>query len=169
MEPVFENRYFDNHHMLAEFGRKYLLGPRMPVAIVTGLLYLFLLIPAIHTGTFREDRFFFLAIGAVLLVSFFIPHFYARAALRGAKKNNDGVLPETVITFGEAIELREGPVCITIEYHKIVKAVRLKHSYVLMTSRRSGVLLRPECFTKGSFEELLVFLREKRPDLEFPR
>lgn len=168
MEPAFENRSFDTHHMLAEFARKYSLGPRIPTVIISGLLYLFSLIPAVVSGSFREDGFFFVTIGIVLVVMFFLPHYYAWSILRGAKMNNDGILPETVITFGDTIELREGPVSVTVEYRKIVKVVRLKHSYVLMTSRRSGVLLRPECFTKGSFAQFKAFIREKCPNVMIP-
>jgi hypothetical protein len=62
----------------------------------------------------------------------------------------------------------ESMVHLTIEYRKIVRVVRLKHSYLLMTSRRTGVLLDPNGFTKGTFEEFKQFLRQKRPDLTIP-
>ena len=57
---------------------------------------------------------------------------------------------------------------ITVEYRKIVRVLRLKHSYVLMIGKRNGVMLDPKGFTKGAFEEFKHFLREKRPDLTIP-
>jgi transcriptional regulator with XRE-family HTH domain len=75
---------------------------------------------------------------------------------------------ETVIAFGETIEIHEGMVHLTIEYRKSVREVRLKHSYMLMLGKHNGVLIDPNGFTKGSFEEFKGFLREKRPDLTIP-
>jgi len=88
--------------------------------------------------------------------------------MKNGKKQNDGVAPEVIITFGETIKLHEGMVDITVEYRKIQKVVRLKHSYMLMIGKRNGLMLNPDCFTKGTFEEFKQFLREKRPDLKIP-
>ena len=167
MEPIFENRYVSTHHMMAEFGRKYAVGPRMPILVVFWVMYLLTLIPVIRNPEiFADDGFFFLSMGAVFLALSFMPHLYAWSARNGAKKQNDNVMPETAITFGDTIELHEGMVHITVEYRKIVKTVRLKHSYMLMTGKRNGVMLRPDAFTKGTFEECKAFLREKCPDLK---
>ena len=57
---------------------------------------------------------------------------------------------------------------LTVEYRKICKVVRLKHSYVLMIGKRNGVMLDPNGFTKGNFEDFKRFLQEKRPDLTVP-
>ena len=154
--------------MMAEFGRKYATGPKMPLLIGTWAIYLlFVLIPmVVNPAIFEDDTFFLVSMGVILLVSAFFPHLYAWSARSGAKKQNDDVMPETVITFGDTIELTEGPVRITVEYRKIVKVVHLKHSYVLMIGKRNGVMLRPDGFVKGTFEEFKQFLREKRPDLK---
>lgn len=62
----------------------------------------------------------------------------------------------------------EGTIHITAEYCKIVRVVRLKHSYVLMMGKRNGLILDSNAFTKGTFEEFKQFIREKRPDLNIP-
>ena len=57
---------------------------------------------------------------------------------------------------------------LTLDYETIVRVVRLKHSYVLMNSRRTGIMLDTSSFTKGTFEEFKQFIRTKRPDLKIP-
>ena len=69
------------------------------------------------------------------------------------------------MTFGDTIEMHEGMVHLTIEYRKIVRTIRLKHSYMLMLGKRNGVMLEPNAFTKGSFEEFKQFLRTKCPGI----
>ena len=97
-----------------------------------------------------------------------MPQWYTWLTLRNVKKQNDGMQPETIVTFGDIIEMHEGMVHLTIEYRKIKKVIRLKYSYMLMLGKRNGVMLAPDSFTKGTFEEFKQFLREKRPDLVIP-
>ena len=37
----------------------------------------------------------------------------------------------------------------------------LKHSCVLMTSKRTGIMFKPDSFTVGTYEDCLAFLKEK--------
>ena len=57
---------------------------------------------------------------------------------------------------------------LTIEYRKILRVLRLKHSYMLMMGKRNGVMLDPNGFTKGTFEEFKQFLRDTYPNLQIP-
>ena len=166
MEPLFENRFYDNYKMIAEFARKYSVGPRLPILIACWIVYPISLTICILSGAIRETGYLFIVLGAVMLFVAFLPNWYSWQTMKNTKKQNDGVLPETIITFGDTIELHEGMVHISVEYRKIVGTVRLKHSYVLMLGKRNGVILQPNSFTKGSFEEFKKFLREKCPDLK---
>ena len=169
MGELFENRYYTTHNMLAEFARKYSVGPRWPVVVASFLVYAFVAIPAIVApDTFAEILPALTAMGVAMVIVIPLPHLYTWATLRGTKKQNDGQQPEVVITFGETIELHEGMVHITLEYRKLVRVLRLKHSYMLMIGKRRGLMLDPNAFTKGTFEEFKQFLREKRPDLTIP-
>ena len=156
--------------MMAEFGRKYAVGPSVPRMLLVWGLYIFVTVP-----TLVSQESFSLAframlgiLGTILLISAFLPQIYARNAIRNITKQNDGIQPETIITFGDTIELHEGMIHITVEYRKIQKVVHLKHSYMLMIGKRNGVMLDPNAFTKGTFSEFKHFLREKRPDLNIP-
>ena len=168
MEPRFEVRYFGTHKMLVEFARKYSVGPRpLAVCIVVGI-YLYFVIRSWWNGILPEMLPTLLFMGVVFTLLYFLPDYFTWCAARNAKKQNDGVLPETVITFGDIIEIHEGMMHVTVEYRKIVRVVQLKHSYVLMIGKRNGVILDPNGFTKGTFEEFKQFLRQVRPDLNLP-
>ena len=167
MEPIFENRYFTDKKMIREFARKYSVGPS-PLAsaillpfVALHLLFLF----TVDTGR-PQDWYLLLCCGIIIVLQFF-PRIYAASLISGMKKQNDGVLPETVVAFGEEnIQMFEGMMHLTIEYRKITKALRLKHSYALFNGKRTAVLIKPDGFTKGSFEEFKTFLREKCPDIK---
>ena len=166
MENQFEVRYYGTHKMLAEFARKYSIGPRWPIVIAFWSLYLFFFIFCAANGVLDIAWRRLVLLGVFMLIVAYFPHIYAWSVMRNGKKMNDGIAPETVVTFGNTIELHEGMVHLTIEYRKIVRTIRLKHSYLLMTGKRTGVMLRTDCFTKGTFEEFTEFLAQKRTDLK---
>jgi hypothetical protein len=168
MEPKFEIRYFCDHTMLAEFSRKIAIGPRPPVVILCAAIYAFFVLRSWRWGILWEMLPSLAMMGVVFLVLGFMPDWITWINLRRVRKQNDNAMPETVVTLGEQIEMHEGMVHYTIEYRKLVKVIRLKHSYALMLNRRSGIILNPNGFTKGTFEEFKQFLREKRPDLKIP-
>ena len=165
MEPLFEVRYYDNHKMIAEFARKYSIGPRMPVLVVFWVFFAVLLAVSIQNGTIYDQKYMLFVFGVCMFAVSFLPQLYAYGVIQGSKKQNDDILPETVVTFGDTIEMHEGMVHLTIEYRKIVRTIRLKHSYMLMLGKRNGVMLEPNAFTKGSFEEFKQFLRTKCPGI----
>ena len=162
MDSLFVNRYTATHRMIVEFGRKHAVGPRY----WTFVLSPFVLLIALFYFTEGES-----VLGCAwcgVLVLYLLPHYYAWAAMRNTKRLNDGTIPPVTICFGDTIEMEEGVTRLTIHYHSITRVIRLKHSYMLMTSRRTGVMLREDGFTKGTFAEFKQFLREKRPDLTIP-
>jgi len=154
--------------MLAEFARKYGVGPRPVVAVICAVIFVLFVVRSCLQGILVEMIPMLSYMLVVFVGLYFLPHLFAWLTLRNAKKQNDGVLPQTVVTFGETVEMQEGMLHISIEYRKFVRAVRLKHSYMLMLGKHNGVIIDPNGFTKGSFEEWKVFLREKRPDITFP-
>ena len=168
MECQFENCYYSNHRMLAEFFRKYTVGPRPVTTLITVAVFLFFVIRSFLWGILWEMLPTLLFIAVIFSLLQFLPNLYAWSSRRQGKKQNDGILPETHITFGDTIEMYEGMIHITVEYRKILRVVRLKHSYVLMIGKRNGVMLDPNGFTKGTFSEFKQFLREKCPEIKIP-
>ena len=87
--------------------------------------------------------------------------------MRNYKKDTSGNSTYK-IAFGEQIEVTQGTIKATWEYSDICEVYHLKHSYELVKSKRLGLIVDPNGFTKGSFDEFKQFLREKRPDLTVP-
>ena len=154
--------------MLAEFARRYSFGPQPVVIGILVAVFLYFVVNSWWNGILLEMLPTLLMMGIVFTAVYFFPDYYAWATRRNAKKQNDNVLPETVITFGDTIEIHEGMVSLTLEYRKIQKVVRLKHSYVLMNGKRTGIMFLEDGFTKGTFEEFKQFLQEKCPGLTVP-
>ena len=168
MEPQFEIRYKISTDALREFHRKFGSGPRYPTVILMAVVFLVLTLYSAYAGILADVLPALAGYGVFSLVIFFLPWYIAWNVQRSSRRNNDGVMPETRITVGETIEMDEGMIRISLEYRKLHRVVHLKHSYVLMLSRRSGIMIDPNGFTKGTFAEFRQFLREKRPDLEIP-
>jgi hypothetical protein len=169
VETVFENRLIANYATMSEFYRKLGRNKGATIIIVICDVVMFVLFLYCCAWNILADMvFYFVLIAVVSAIMLFMPDWISWNILRNAKKNNDGVLPETVVTFGETIELHEGMVHLTIEYRKIQRIVHLKNSYVLMNGKRTGIILDPNGFTKGTFSEFKQFLRTKRPDLKIP-
>ena len=167
METLFENTFISDKKMMREFFRKYSIGPRRVISIITCALML-LYAPVLVVGIkLRRDVWLLTVMYLVFILIQFFPRLFAWSSLRNAKKQNDGVMPETRVVFTEEnIQIFEGMVHLTVEYRKITKAIRLKHSYALMTGKRTAVLIKPDCFTEGSLGELRRFLGEKCPGIQ---
>lgn len=169
MEPRFEIRYTANKNMLREFYRKFGSGPRYPIAVMMAAVFTGLTLYSVCAGILTDVLPNLVGYGAFFLAIFFLPWYISWKALRASKRSNDGVMPETKVTVKEdSIDMDEGFVHLCLEYRKFCRVVHLKHSYVLMMSRRSGLMIDPDGFTKGTFAEFKQFLREKRPDLNIP-
>lgn len=170
MEPKFENRYYSNVALLSEFYRREGLT-RMPgwLSIILAVAMVASTVMSLRLGIFLDILPMLIIWLVASLVLGLSPQWLSWVGLRNVKKQNDGRLPEDIITVDDrCIRLEEGTVSVTLEYRKIQRVVRLKHSYVLMNGKHTGVILEPNSFTKGSFSEFKAFLRKKRPDLDIP-
>ena len=173
MEPKFELRYYSDRKALTEFYRKIAIPFWLPMTIIIGVCVLYVagvtalccLLDPTELSEMLLPLFAMMVFGAVV---FFLPEWTVWNVMRQVKEQSGGVEPEMVVTVGDTIEASAGITCSTIEFHRIIKVRRLKHSYVLMITRRSGILLRPDCFTKGSFEEFKQYLRQQCPNLFIP-
>ena len=172
MESQFENRFFSTHAMVAEYYRKVAMGFWLPMVILvvalTARLLLGLILVAVLDGATMDMLGSFLMMAALCAAVVFMPDWAVWNVLRRIRSQNGGVEPETVITVGDRVEVARGISHATIDFEKIVRVRRLKHSYLLMITKRDGIMVRPDSFTKGTFAEFKNFLREKRPDLNIP-
>ena len=168
MDTQFEIQFTPTHKMIAENVRKYGAGPRIPTVIVCSILFAAIIFYLCVAGFWEDMRGFVITLLIVEVIVFFIPHIMAGLRCATARKLNNGKLFDAVITVSETIDYSEGPTNLHCEFAELTGAVRLKYSYKLRFTERRSLLIDPDGFTKGTFEEFKQFLREKRPDLVIP-
>ena len=103
----------------------------------------------------------------VIPAAWFTPHLIVWLAMRTVRKENNGCIPEVIVTVEEdGIWVREDLQEIVVPYSRITKAKRLKHSWFIAAASPASVVLDVTGFSKGTPEAFPVFLRQKRPDLK---
>ena len=108
--------------------------------------------------------------GFTIPTAWFTPHLIVSVAMRTVRKENNGRIPEALVTVeADAIRVREDLSETVLPYSRITKAQRLKHSLYLTADAPASVLLDVTGFEKGTPEEFAAFLRFKRPNLEIWR
>lgn len=164
---MLENQYIPSFQMLQELGRKVTVGPRPWMLPITVAAVLFALLCMMHPELSHLQ-----AQGTIILIFValcnLLPELYAATTLRRMKRKHGGKLPLCRITFGETIVLHDKEATQELSYDQITRVRRLKHCYLLMLSRRGGLMVDYYGFTEGSYLELVELLRQKRPDLKIP-
>ncbi len=165
MEPKFELQFPTTHKMFAEFYRFAIKKLLTIGTVALGLMLLVYLPEAL-----RDEVEWTMVAACVLLIVFYaaMPDLIVWANRRQQKKKHGGVLPPAHIIIGDTVEDISGTIKVSFGFDNITRVVRLKHSYVLMLDKRTGILLDPNGFTKGTFAEFKQHLREKCPNLLIP-
>lgn len=158
MNILFENRYHTHDKMLSEYVHKvlckriYFMGAVfIPIAfIMTGITIM------------KKDYIFTAVFGVCLFIITFTILITPPLTIRQLKENNKRLLNgkdyEAIIQFGDNIKINQGTFSLTIEYNQILKIHELKHSYVLMFAKSSGIILDPAGFTIGDFSTFKEFI-----------
>ena len=166
MDPLFVCEFTPTARMLAGRIRKY-EKPRWIVMLVLGVCLLgFMLFNIIASGVFLFWLGYLVFSLGFLAFCVFFPEINGFFTARKFKKNkkSDGVYR---IAFGETIEVSHCGREAAWEYSELQAVWHLKHSYELAKPGKS-LIVEPDSFTKGNFEDFKQFLRQKRPDLAIP-
>ena len=171
MEPTFICEFTPTVSMVAARIRKYSKA-RWAFMLIAGIgLFVYILFSAVlDTIMYGFDRTWLrlLVFSLVLLLyGIYLPQINAFFSLRSYKKDVSGK-GIYKIAFGDKIEIIQGTIRVAWEYSDISKIYHLKHSYDLVKTERLSLIVDPNGFTKGNFEDFKQFLREKRPDLAVP-
>jgi hypothetical protein len=164
MEIAFENKYYSNDKMLSEYINKVILkGLKFWGRIVAAGALLLLIY-----GIVQKNQVY-IAIYAVVLfivvaVIVFTPSMTLKELKESDKKIHRRKKRQTKVQFGDKIYLSEGTFSLTIEYDQIIKQYDLEHSYVLMFGKKNGILVEPNSFTRGNFEDFKEFINTKTQD-----
>lgn len=165
MDYKFENRYYDNDEMIKEYISKIITGKISLVGMGTFIFSLIFSVIMYKTN----DYVLMAIVGTAGLISFVAAIFTPILTFKEIKKSSKALNSENhenIVRFGNDITIEQGKAKITVEYNKIFKTHNLKHSYVLQFGKQNSILIVPDKFTKGNFEEFKIFLKEKCPELE---
>ena len=167
MEYLIENVYIDSEKLLRQVYEK-ILRKRQVLWTVTmavmSVLFLF-------GGVVLKDALYQVgAAGYMALAVWFwlLPRRMARKAHKKMLKFYDGVIPETVVRFGETITLTQADRFTTIPYNKLKRVSVLKDCLLLHDEIGGVYFLSNDGFTKGGKQDMLALLKEKCPNVKLP-
>lgn len=165
MEYRFENvRSYDKKTLL-EY--QYKVGCRW--SIIWGIVSFLLML--IYIAMAQSDPYDWIMVVTCigLMIHYFTwPYRFVHKNEKNALEYYNGKIPEVYTRMGEQIAVEDVDSTFTLDYSKIERVISLKHGYYLRYAKKSALLIDPKGFTKGTFQEFKVFLREKRPDLKIP-
>ena len=169
-KPAFEARFVPSPAMYREYVWR-MTSPLLYLFMIAAEAYMIYLCYRMHQNQVLWERPIVL-IGAAyfLLWPLLRQELSARRNITHLKKACGGQLPEVVISFGDAIEIRESESHYSaFQYAQIVRFVRMKHCCALMLDNKLGLLFDPNGFTVGSAEQLPAFLQEKCPNIRIKK
>lgn len=159
----FECRYYSTDQMLSEYVRRVLCRR---IFLFGTLIALVALAFAIFSWL-NEDSIFFTLFGVCFLIVFFTMLLSPPLTMKQLKDNDrrlhNGQKFETIVQFGDRILIREGSFSLACTYDQILKIRLLKYSYVLMFGPRNAIMVSPEHFTVGTFDDFQTFIKERCP------
>lgn len=164
MRPFhFECRYYSTDQMLSEYVHRILCRNIFRFGTLIALVALMFAI----FSWLNQDTPFFVLFGVCFLIVFLTRLFSPPLMLRQMKENDrrlhNGQKFETIVQFGDRILVREGTFSLACTYDQIIKIRPLKYSYVLMFGPRNAIMVSPEHFTIGTFDEFQTFIKERCP------
>lgn len=159
----FESRYYSTDQMRSEYVHRILCRK---IFLFGTLISLVALVFAILSWR-EQDRVFFTLFGVCFLIVFLTmlltPPLVLRQLKESDRRLHNGQKFETIVQFGDRILIREGTFSLACTYDQIIKIRPLKHAYVLMFGPRNAIMVSPEHFTVGTFDEFQTFIKERCP------
>ncbi|MCB6416391.1 hypothetical protein LI221_15235 [Faecalimonas umbilicata] len=154
---IFENRFKTTEEMYKEYVYKVLcrgiLVQGVIFSVIAGLT-----IPMVmgQSGILAAVEGVCLLI--LICVMVFVPRQTLKQLLKQQKRLHGGEFPESVISFGEDIQIVEGRQQMHFEYSLVERFYHLKTCNVLMIGKENGILYVPGAFTVGNPEEFEKFI-----------
>ena len=167
METLFACEFTPTVRILAGRIKKF-EKPRWIVMMALGTALLgFMLFNIIASGVFLFWLGYLLFALFFMAYGIFFPEVSAWLTVRKFKKNkkSDGIYR---ISFGEWIEVSHNGKEGSFDYEDITGVCRLKHSFELLRKNKRSLIVVPENFTQGNFEDFKKFLQTQCPDLTIP-
>lgn len=168
MDPMIESVFADTEEILRQVNtvvlrKKILISVLIMAACAVGFAIL---------GIVNESMVFVVtavACMAMVVMCFRAPGRVANATYQNKQNCYGGTIPTTTIGFGEEIVIKYDESEIHISYYELKRVCVLKNCITFEAGERTWYYTPFDSFTKGSPQELLVFLTEKCPHLTVPK
>ncbi len=160
-EVKFENRFYADRTVLKEYIKHVFCKTTRIMGIILMAVSLCGFGLSLFAGFKVSESllFIFCFFGGVLIYCYYF--FVVREMQKQSGNLHGGVLPPTVIKFGDKIEMTEGKIHMEFEYQQIIKIYKLPNLYALMIGRNQAILAAKDGFVKGTKEEFERFIEEK--------
>lgn len=162
MEILFENSYVRDEQMLKEI-YKYLFFKRKSMVIsyiILFLCFLVNLLMALFDGIFN---YYILVFVPLLLAFRFFNYIYqVNIVLKRDAEMHDNEIAIEVIVTNEFVQNTASNGSVSkLEYDKIKRVTQTKNYILLLSKAKLIYIFKKDCFTKGTPENLMVFLKNK--------
>ncbi len=158
---MFENRYYSNDKMIREYIIKIICKKLIIMGCIISVVGILLCITVALDQDILKFGVFLTATFIVIITTALTPFITLKDYKRNEIALNGGKKHETFVLFDDKISLSEGTFKIEVEYNQINAIHILKNSCVLMFGKTNGIMIEQNSFTKGTFEGLLLFLKQK--------
>ncbi len=168
MATIIENRYVRQEQMAEEYASKVLAGRMRFGAVLGFVLILFVMVSSFAHGD-KVTAAVFLICLLIPIVTLGMAPKLAYRDLLGKEQRIHGSRRDyqTVVRFGDRIEIEEDGYQLTADYADLVAVYELEHSWVLMVSRNNGIQLDVNGFVKGDAEQLRQLLNSRCGSIRF--
>lgn len=171
-EVLFECRFTETEERTVELVGRIMKARRVILMILIAPIALWFVWSAVEEILFGQG-FFYTALSVVYVLLFLYLIFQSRITakihFRRTMKFYNGTMPEAHYVFtGQEILSHYGDQQIRIPYDKLNRVLISKHLMILFAQKYARVAFPKDSFTKGTYEEFLVFLRTRCPDLKIP-
>ncbi len=157
----YKNKYYSNDTMLKEYVLKVLWKKYMIAGIIIIVVGIFKLLYDVYESNILSIGVISACIIICLITVIVSPIQMYKQLKDYEKRIHNGQKFESEITFDDKIILKEGSFNLTVEYSQITKTYNLKHSFVLMFAKNSGIMVEKNSFTNCTFDEFLDLLKAK--------
>lgn len=166
MNYQFENRYHSSSILvtesLAKIYRKRLDCFGGLMAIISIYLFVASLGQSANQSISLNDLCTICALFSLLLISHLSEWLFDRMEQHAFQGKDH----EIAVQFGRRVLWTEGPFSISFPYKKLRKIICLNHACLLQFGSQTEILLRYDSFTKGPFSKLLVYLKDRCPNVQ---
>lgn len=161
MNLQYENRYYSNQAMISEYVHKVLCKRIYQMGAILVPIALLMTVITMKNQDYIMTAVFGVCLFIIVFTVLVSPILTVRQLKETDKRLHNGKNPEAVVQFGDNISISQGTFTLSINYSQVIKTYQLKHSFVLMFAKGSGIMIDPAGFTKGDFHGFKEFIQLK--------